>query len=125
MSDMNLAKDTKDTEDVKDTNDENGAADETDDWFIRRLRQSVLEARKNETWRDEYMTSRDIERRGYLQGEKAGVEKGRSEGRAEEKRKTVLRMLEKGMDPELISAVVELSPEELQSFVEEYEGRKA
>ncbi len=136
MSDMNLAKDakdTKDTEDVKDTNDKNGAADETDDWFIRRLRQSVLEARKNETWRDEYMTSRDIERRGQLQGEKAGVEKGigigvekgRSEGRAEEKRKTVLRMLEKGMDPELISAVVELSPEELQNFVEEYEGRKA
>ena len=119
MSDMNLAKDakdtkdTKDTEDVKDTNDENGAADETDDWFIRRLRQSVLEARKNETWRDEYMTSRDIERRGYLQGEKAA------------NKANALRMLEEGMDLDLISKVVDLSPEELQAIIEEFEGRKA
>ena len=29
------------------------------------------------------MTYRDIERRGFLQGEKAGIEKGRAEGIAE------------------------------------------
>ena len=89
------------------------SAEDSDDWFIRKLHQSVIEARKNETWRDEYMTSRDIERRGYLQGEKAA------------NKANALRMLEEGMDLDLISKVVDLSPEELQAIIEEFEGRKA
>lgn len=55
------------------------------DSYITKLQKAVEEARNNETWRGEYMTYRDIERRGFLQGEKAGIEKGRAEGLAEGK----------------------------------------
>ena len=35
--------------------------------YIERLHRAVEKARCNETWRGEYMTYKDIERRGYLQ----------------------------------------------------------
>ena len=53
------------------------------DSYITKLKKAVEEARNNETWRGEYMTYRDIERRGFLQGEKVGIEKGKAEGKSE------------------------------------------
>ena len=65
----------------------------------------IEEAKKNETWRGEYMTERDIERRGYLQGEakgkaegKAAVEKALSEGLlSEEVAKQLISMMEENV----------------------------
>ena len=50
-----------------------------DDELLRRLDDAVIEARKSETWRGEYMTYKEIERRGYLQGKSEGKEEGVTE----------------------------------------------
>ena len=53
------------------------------DNFLEQLKKAVEEARKVETWRNEYMTFNEIERRGYLQGEKNGKAEGLREGKQE------------------------------------------
>lgn len=81
-----------------------GKGVENDD-YIERLQKAVEEAKKNETWRGEYMTERDIERRGYLQGEakgkaegKAAIEKALSEGLlSEEVAKQLISMMEENV----------------------------
>ena len=45
---------------------------------------AYLRNRTVETWRDEYMTFNEIERRGYLQGEKDGKAEGKREGKQED-----------------------------------------
>ncbi|SNU05179.1 conserved hypothetical protein (putative transposase or invertase) [Lachnospiraceae bacterium] len=49
------------------------------DNFLKQLKQAVEEAKTVETWRDEYMTFNEIERRGFLQGEAIGEAKGKAE----------------------------------------------
>ncbi len=63
--------------------------DPGDDDLLNRFDKAVKEARKSETWRGEYMTYKEIERRGYLQGKNEGKAEGKEEGLREAKNQDV------------------------------------
>lgn len=60
------------------------AGKETDDVFVRKLKEAVNQAKKNREWRHEYMTllMRDQENieKGIQQGIEKGIEKGKIYG---------------------------------------------
>ena len=95
------------------------------DDFTNELEDEVKKVKENKNWRREYMTlmMRDKEniQKGIELGRNEGIKLGRSEGIELEKRTTVIKMLKKGFDMELISELSGLSHEEIEKLREECE----
>lgn len=60
---------------------------------------------------------------GMEKGLQEGMEKGLQEGREQGKKDIVFRMLEKGMDPEMIADLTGMNIEEIQKLEEEFRAR--
>jgi len=99
---------------------ENSQTD-SDDPYLKRLQAAVTEARKNETWRGEYMTYKNIKRSWFLEGREKGREEGIETGRKDLMKETVFRMLSNGRDDETIISDTGLSPRELEILKAEYQ----
>ena len=79
----------------------------TDNDFVEQLDKEVKEARRNREWRHEYMT--------LLMRDQENLEKGRAEGRALEKKKIILNMLQEGFDTARIMLLADATEEEIES----------
>lgn len=72
-----------------------------EDAYVKKLQDRVKKARENEEWRREYMT--------LLMRDRENIEKGKAEGRTEEKIRTVKLLLQMGKNSvEEISVISEL-----------------
>lgn len=60
---------------------------------------------------------------GMEKGLQEGMEKGLQEGREQGMKDIVFRMLEKGMDPEMIADLTGMNIEEIQKLEEEFRAR--
>ena len=71
-----------------------------EDEFTRLLDKEVKNARLNEEWRSEYLKTyvndMDMQREGYIEGEKFGIERGKAEGERERDRTLINQWLQKG-----------------------------
>ena len=83
------------------------------DDFTNELEDEVKKVKENKNWRREYMT--------LMMRDKENIQKGIKEGIELEKRTTVIKMLKKGFDMELISELSGLSHEEIEKLREECE----
>ena len=83
------------------------------DDFTNELEDEVKKVKENKNWRREYMT--------LMMRDKENIQKGIKEGIELEKRTTVIKMLKKGFDMELISELSGLSYEEIEKLREECE----
>ena len=60
---------------------------------------------------------------GREQGMKQGMQQGLQQGIRQERQDIVFRMLEKGMDPEMIADLTGMNIEEIQKLEEEFRAR--
>lgn len=60
---------------------------------------------------------------GMVKGLQEGMEKGLQQGIRQERQDIVFRMLEKGMDPEMIADLTGMNIEEIQKLEEEFRAR--
>lgn len=60
---------------------------------------------------------------GREQGMKQGMQQGLQQGIRQERQDIVFRMLEKGMDPEMIADLTGMNIEEIQKMEEEFRAR--
>jgi len=81
------------------------------DDFTNELEDEVKKVKENKNWRREYMT--------LIMRDKENIQKGIKEGIELEKRTTVIKMLKKGFDMDIISELSGLSHEEIEKLREE------
>ena len=97
---------------------ESGEVAENDD-FVKRIHQKVEEANQDAEVTEIMTIEEEMKVRysyGYKDGESAGIEKGRSEGAAQEKREIAKAMKEKSMPPAEISELTGLTAEEVEAL---------
>ena len=88
------------------------------DEYTKKLNDAVISSRKRKSWRNEYMKYR-ADREDLLDiGMELGLERGIEQGREQERLKVIEKMLLLGMPYEEISAIIDISLEELQSYVD-------
>ena len=92
--------------------------DENDD-FVKRIHEKVEEVNRDTEVTEIMTIEEEMNIRwhyGYDEGEAAGLEKGRSEGVAQEKREIAKSMIEEGIAKEVIEKITGLSMEEVEAL---------
>ena len=87
------------------------AGKKTEDAFVQKLEKALEEARKNREWRHEYMT--------LLMRDQENLEKGRTEGKAEERGKLINNVLHTTKSIKQTSMLLQLNEEEVRKVAEE------
>lgn len=84
------------------------AGKESEDTFIQKLKQAVEEAKKNRSWRLEFMT--------LLMRDQENIEKGREEGREETTIRIAKNMLLSGLSVDMIAKTTGLLVEQIETL---------
>ena len=99
--------------------------EDTEDPFIREVREAVQKAKLRDEWRQEYMRLADLQDDWFEEGREQGLEEGRKEGREEGREEGILQTLVKLVRKGRLSldeAIVDsgLSKEEFMTALEQY-----
>ena len=81
------------------------AGRETEDTYVKKLKDAVDRAKKNREWRHEYMT--------LLMRDQENIEKGIEKGTLQERRKIIVKMIGQGYNDGQIMSVCETNEEEI------------
>ncbi len=89
------------------------AGRETEDTYVKKLKDAVDRAKKNREWRHEYMTLLVRDQENIEKGIEQGIEQGIEKGTLQERRKIIVKMIEQGFNDGQIMSVCETNEEEI------------